>query len=93
MKEEITKIFDTYFNNNYYSKRILKGINNVYPFLWLYRFDKLGIKKVLYSILNKKHLRFLSFNYSLKEISNTDITYFIKLYNEALLECESLIKK
>ena len=43
--------------------------------------------------LNKKHLRFLSFNYSLKEISNTDITYFIKLYNEALLECESLIKK
>ncbi len=90
-KAEITKIFDTYFNNNYYSKRILKGINHVYPFLWLYRFDKLGIKRILYSILNKKHLRFLSYHYSLKEISNIDITDFIKLYNEALLDSEKLI--
>ncbi len=90
-KRKIISIFKTYFKSDKYGKRITRSINNVYPFLRLYRFDKLGIKKIMYSLISKKKLRFLSFNYNSKEL-DVEMDEFIKLYNEALYQAETFLR-
>lgn len=91
-KEEITYIFNDYFHNPYYGKRIIKSINNVYPFIWCYRFDKLGIKKIIYCLINKEKYRFLSYHYK-KEEFDFDLNDFKKLYDKALIKCEKFLKE
>lgn len=91
-KEEITFIFSDYFHNSYYGKRIIKSINHVYPFLWHYRFDKLGLKKKLYYLINKDKYKFLSYHFTKEEL-NIDISDFLKLYNQALDKSEKFLKE
>ncbi len=91
-KKELSIIFDNYFENDIYSQRIIKGINNVYPFLKHYRFDKTGLKKLGYCLINKKKYRFLSFNFTKEEL-DIKIDKFLTLYNEALYEATNFITK
>lgn len=84
-KKELKTIFDEYYLNDVFSKRIIKSINRVYPFLKHYRFDKTGIKKLGYSLINAKKFRFLSFNFKKEEL-DIEIDRFITLYNEALYQ-------
>lgn len=90
-KKEFQILFNNYFQDSFISKRILKSINHVYPFLFLYRFDNLGIKSRIYRLINKKGLSFLAYNYPNEEM-DVEMDEFIKLYNEALYETTKFLK-
>ena len=85
---EITDIFKQTFNNDIYSKIILKNINNVTHFIKLYRIDKTGIKSFGYRLIG---INYLAYHYSEKELSISS-KHFLKLYNEAIKEVASFLK-
>ena len=90
-KQEFTRIFNNYFHKPHITKRMLHKINEVYPFLWLYRFDKWGIKRFFYRLLNKQELGYLAYHFTKEEL-DVSLNEFTPLYNAALLEAEKFIK-
>lgn len=98
-KKSINEIFNQVYGISNIGYYMSQGLSNMRGFIWLYRLDRLGIKKVFYQIIDKfrkdkQKYRFLAFNYSKKDLRLLDATYFLefqKLYKGALSRASLII--
>lgn len=91
-KDSINVIFKEVYGISHIGDYMAQGLGNIPNFIWLYRIDRWGIKKIFYQLIdkfrnNKQKYRFLAFNYSKEELVSINKDYFLefnRLYKSAL---------
>lgn len=53
LKEVTTRVFHEVYNDETVGDTLIKNMNNVRGFLWLYRSDKIKIKRIGYKVIDK----------------------------------------
>lgn len=76
LKEVTTRVFQEIYKDEILGKTLIKNMNNVKGFLWLYRSDKTKIKRMGYRVIDKitgKYYEFLSYNYPNEYLKKVDL--------------------
>lgn len=85
MLKEVTKrIFHEVYKDETVGYTLIKNMNNVRGFLWLYRSDKTKIKRIGYKVIDKitgKYYEFLAYNYPRKDLEKVDLAKKEKWYH------------
>jgi len=72
LKKETEEVFSEIYQKSGIGRELVTNMNRVRNFIWLYRLDKTGIKKLGYKIIDKithKYYEFLSFHYKKTDLA------------------------